>query len=56
MRIYIFCFKKAQTQTKKFPQANLFVGIYVFFFQKLKSKALICFSTKKSAIRVVFYV
>ena len=31
MRIRIFCFKKTHTQTKKFPLANLFVQIYVFF-------------------------
>ena len=31
MRIYIFCFKKTHTQTKKFPLANLFVQIYIFF-------------------------
>ena len=30
MRIYIFCFKK-YTHKQKFPLANLFVRIYVFF-------------------------
>ena len=30
MRIYIFCFKKIRTQTKKYPLANLIVRIYVF--------------------------
>ena len=52
MRIYIFYFKK-YIQTKNFPLANLFVRIYVFFLQTIKYRAL-CFSTKKSAIRVVF--
>ena len=51
--IYIFCFKKTQTQTKKFPLANLFEQIYVFSLQKIKDRAL-CFSTKKSAVRAVF--
>ena len=51
MRIYIFYFKK--TQTKKFPQANLFVQIYVFSLQKVKDRPP-CFSTKKSAVRAVF--
>ena len=53
MRIYIFCFEKTHTQIKKFPLANLFVRIYVFFPQKVKDRAL-CFSTKKNAVRVVF--
>ena len=39
MRIYIFCFKK-QTQTKKFPLANLFVGIYVFLLQSITDRAV----------------
>ena len=53
MRIYIFCFRKTHRQTKKFPVANLFVRIYVFSLQTIKDRAL-CFSTKKSAVRVVF--
>ena len=53
MRIYIFCFKKTHRQTKKFPVANLFVRIYVFSLQTIKDRAL-CFSTKKSTVRVVF--
>ena len=47
-----FLFQK-NTQTKKFPQANLFVQIYVFSLQKVKDRPL-CFSAKKSAVRVVF--
>ena len=38
---------------KKFPLANLFAQTYVFSLQKIKDRAL-CFSTKKSAVRVVF--
>ena len=52
MRIYIFCFKKTFTQIKKFPLANLFVRIYDFFLQTIKSRTL-CFSAKESAVRVV---
>ena len=48
-----FRFKKTHIQTKKFPLANLFVRIYVFSLQKIKDRAL-CFSTKKSTVRVVF--
>ena len=47
-----FLFQK-NTQTKKFPLANLFVQIYVFSLQKVKDRPL-CFSAKKSAVRVVF--
>ena len=47
-----FLFQK-NTQTKKFPLANLFVQIYVFSLQKVKDRPP-CFSTKKSAVRAVF--
>ena len=50
--IYIFVSKK-HTQTKKFPLANLFVGIYVFSLETIKDWALCC-STKKCAVRIVF--
>ena len=53
MMIFIFCFKKTHTQTNKISQANLFVRIYVSSLQLTKVRAL-CFSTKKSAVRVVF--
>ena len=54
-KIYFsFQFKKTCTQTKKFPIANLFVQIRTFFsLQTINDRAL-CFSTKKSAVRVVF--
>ena len=48
-----FLFQKKHTQTKRFPLANLFIQIYVFSLQKIKDRAL-CFSTGKSAVRVVF--
>ena len=51
--IYIFCFIKTHPQTKKFPQANLFVQISAFFPSAIKDRAL-CFAVKKSAVRVVF--
>ena len=50
--IYFFVSER-HTQTKKFPLANLFVRIYVFSLETIKCRAL-CFSTKKSAVRVVF--
>ena len=54
MRKYIFRFKKTCTQTKKLPIAILFVQIRTFFsLETIKDRAL-CFSTKKSAVRVVF--
>ena len=34
VRIYIFCFKKSHTQTKKFPPGSLFQQIYVLFPSK----------------------
>ena len=46
-------FQKTHTQTKAFPLANIFVRIYSFFLQKIKDMAF-CFSTKKSAVGVVF--
>ena len=52
LTIYIFCFNKTLTQTKIFPLANLFVQIYIFYLQKIKDRDF-CFSTKKSAVRVV---
>ena len=54
MRIYIFCFKKTQTKTKKISLANLFIRIYIFSLQTIKDRA-ICFSVKKSAVRVAFF-
>ena len=49
-----FLFQKTHThKQKKFALANLLVWIYVFSLQTIKDKAL-CFSTKKSAVRVVF--
>ena len=51
--IYFLFQKKTHTQTKKLPLANLFVRIYVFSLQTITGRAL-CFSTKKSAVRVVF--
>ena len=50
-----FLFQKPHPQTKRFPLANLFVRIYVFSLQTIKDRVL-CFSTKKSAVRVVFKV
>ena len=47
-----FVSKKTHTQTKKFSLANLFVRIYFFSLQTIKGRVL-CFSTKKSAVRVV---
>ena len=35
-----FLFQKKQTQTKKFPLANLFVGIYVFLLQSITDRAV----------------
>ena len=49
----IFFISIKPTQTKKFPLANLLERIYVFSLQKIKDGAL-CFSTKKSTVRVVF--
>ena len=53
MRTYIFCFKKRHKQTNKIPLANLFIQFYGFLLQTTKDRAL-CFSTKKSPVRVVF--
>ena len=50
----IFFVSKTHTHKQtKFPLANLFVRIYVFSLQKIRDRGL-CFSTKKSAVRVVF--
>ena len=52
MRIYIFCFKKTHKQ-KKFHWP-IYLHEYTFFpLQRIKDNAL-CFSIKKSAVRVVF--
>ena len=39
---YIFLFQK-NTQTKKFPLANLFSSIYIFSLQKIKDRAPLFF-------------
>ena len=49
----VYLSKNTHTQTKQFPLANLFLRICVFSLQTIKDRAL-CFSTKKSAVRVVF--
>ena len=47
VRIYIFCFKKKHTQTKKIPLANLFVRVYVFFHSKNKRQDSLFFNKEK---------
>ena len=51
--IMYFLFQKKHAQTKKFPLAKLFVRVSVFSLQTITDRAL-CFSTKKTVVRVVF--
>ena len=50
--IYFLFQKNTQKQQKNFHQQNHSYKFTFFFFQKTKNRAL-CFSTKKSAVRVV---
>ena len=52
MRIHAFI-SKIHTQTKKIPLANFFLRIYAFSLQTMEDRVL-CFSTEKIAVRVVF--
>ena len=51
---YIFFVSKKHTKKqKKVPIVNLFVQIYVFSLQRIQNRD-VCFSAKKSSVRVVF--
>ena len=43
----IFCFKKTNTQTKKFPLANLFLQFYILFPSNNKKLRSLFFKKKK---------
>ena len=53
MRIYIFCFKKTYSQTKKISTSK-FIRTNLSFFPSENKRMALCFSTMKSAVRVVF--